>query len=78
MVKKIGIITDIEKNAVTVAYCASTEEFGRRSTRNFPGQEFFWNQCISINTCLTTHKNVASQKRGLTEKHFRVLTPRYS
>ena len=42
MVKKIGIITDIEKNAVTVAYCASTEEFGRRSTRNFPGQESFF------------------------------------
>ena len=62
MVKKTGIITDLEKNTGTVAYCASTAEFSKRSTKNFLGKgSFFWNQCISINICLTTHKNEALQ-----------------
>ena len=66
MVKKTEIITDLEKKSVTVAYCAGTEQFGRRSTWNFSGQgTFFGNQCISINICLTTHKNVASQGKFL-------------
>ena len=30
-----------KKNAVTVAYCASTKEFSRRSTRSFSGQGRF-------------------------------------
>ena len=42
MVKKIEIITDLERNAVTVAYCASTEKFSERSTRKFSGQGIFF------------------------------------
>ena len=42
MVKKTEIITDIEKNAVTVAYCASTEQFSWRSTRKFSRQGSFF------------------------------------
>ena len=42
MVKKIVIITDLERNAVTVAYCASTEKFSERSTKKFSGQGIFF------------------------------------
>ena len=31
----------------------------------FHGRGVFWNQCISINICLTTHKNVALQGKNL-------------
>ena len=42
MVKKTGIITDLEKNKGTVAYCASTAEFSKRSTKNFSGKGSFF------------------------------------
>ena len=41
-VKKTGIITDLEKNAVTVAHCSSTNQFSRWSNSNFPGHESFF------------------------------------
>ena len=42
MVKKIEIITDLERNAVTVTYCASTEKFSERSTKKFSRQGIFF------------------------------------
>ena len=42
MVKKIEIITDLERSTVTVAYCASTEKFSERSTNKFSGQGIFF------------------------------------
>ena len=73
MVKKTGIITDLEKNTGTVAYCASTAEFSKRSTKNFSGKGSFlesvhFDKYLSYNT----------QKWGAAGKNFRVFTPRYS
>ena len=52
MVKKTEIITDLGKNAVTVVYCANTEEFGKQSTRNFSGQGMFL-ESINFNKYLS-------------------------
>ena len=73
MVKKTEIITYLEKNTVTVAYCASTDEFSRRSTKIFQGREVFL-ESVHFDKYLSYN----AQKWGAAGKNFRVLTPRYS
>lgn len=53
VVKKTESSTNLEKNTVTVAYCANTEEFSRRSTKDFSGQRISFSELVHFDKYLT-------------------------
>ena len=72
MVKKTEIIADLEKDTVTVAYFASTDEL-RGQPRVFHGREVFL-ESVHFDEYLSYNGQIC----GAAVKNFRVLPTRYS